>query len=227
MANLQTLPTFQTDTWVPATWQQFVAIAHSDIYLTGRAYYDYGYMRIEMAPLGSAHGQDDSFMSAVVTLYGLAKDLPIKELISTNFRKTGVRECQPDLAYYIGQPQPSLPRNNSPIDVDQVGAPALVIEIGATSFSDDLGSKRLLYEQLGVQEYWVVNTSAKEVIAFAVAAGGSGRIAVSQVLPQLSIKLVNEALERSQGEDTSAIGRWLLQAYGEPGSDDKADYLPA
>jgi Uma2 family endonuclease len=215
MAEPTALPIVHTDTWVAATWPQFIATATSETYQTGRAYYDHGYMRIEMAPLGSAHGQDNSLISTVVTLYGLAKNLPIKELINTSFRKTGVRECQPDLAYYIGSNLPSLPRDNSPINVDPFGAPTLVVEVGATSFSDDLGSKRLLYEQLGVEEYWVVNTQAKQVIAFAVAESRSGRISTSQVLPQLSIALVNEALQRSVSEDTSAIGRWLLQRYSE------------
>lgn len=215
MADITTLPTFQTDTWVQASWPQFVATAHSETYQAGRAYYDCGYMRIEMAPLGSAHGQDNSLISTVVTLYGLVKNLPMKELINTSFRKTRMRECQPDLAYYIGSTLPPLPRDNSPIDVDQFGVPNLAVEVGATSFGDDLGSKRLLYEQLGVEEYWVVNTQTKEVIAFAVAEGRSGRIAVSQVLPQLNIDLINEALQRSATEDTTAIGQWLLQIYSQ------------
>ncbi|MEM6839774.1 MAG: Uma2 family endonuclease [Cyanobacteria bacterium P01_C01_bin.120] len=215
MASPLTTSTIQTDTWIPATWSQFVAVAYSDRYQNGRAYYDHGYMRIEMAPLGSAHGQDNSLISTVVTLYGLAKNLPLKELINTSFRKSGVRECQPDLAYYIGSALPQLPRDNAPIDVDRWGAPTLVVEIGATSFSDDLGSKRLLYEQLGVEEYWVINTAAKEAIAFAVSERRSGRISASQVLPALTIALVNKALQRSTTEDTSAIGRWLFRTYSE------------
>lgn len=58
-----------------------------------------------------------------------------------------------------------------------------------------------------------MHTQAKEVIAFAIADGRSGRIATSQVLPQLDLALVNEALQHSVAEDTSAIGRWLLQTY--------------
>lgn len=215
MAGPITTSTVQTDTWLPATWPQFVAAAYSEQYQGGRAYYDHGYMRIERAPLGSAHGQDNSLISTVVTLYGLAKNLPLKELINTSFRKPGIRECQPDLAYYIGSNRPQLPRDNAPIDVERWGAPTLVVEVGATSFSDDLGSKRLLYEQLGVAEYWVINTEAKDAIAFAVSEGRSGRIPVSQVLPALTMALVNEALQRSTTEDTSAVGRWLFQTYRE------------
>lgn len=215
MAKSTTLQPIQTDVWVKASWETFTAITAIPDYQTSRAYYDQDCMRIEIAPLGSAHGQDNSLISAVVTLYGLAKNLPIKELINTSFRRTGVRECQPDLAYYIGASSQPLPRDNAPIDVDRVGAPTLVVEIGATSFSDDLGNKRLLYEQFGVSEYWVVNTAAQEVVAFSIADGRSGRIAVSEVLPDLAIATIDQALQRSATADTSTIASWLLQSFGE------------
>jgi Uma2 family endonuclease len=213
MTETSTLHPIQTNTWVKATWNDFLSTAYSPVYQDGQTYYDHGYMRIEMPPLGSAHGQDNSLISTVVTLYGLAKFLPLKELINTSFRKTNIRECQPDLAYYIGAVIPTLPRDNAPIDVDQVGSPNLVVEIGGTSFSDDLGSKRLLYEQFGVQEYWVVNTKTQAIIAFEISQGRSGRIENSHVLPGLDMTLITTALQRSTTQDTSTLGRWLLQIF--------------
>lgn len=214
MVETTTRHPIQTDTWVKATWDEFVATAYSPSYQNGRAYFDQDFMRIEMASPGASHGQDHSILSTVVVLYGMATGLPVEQLINTSFRKTGLRECQPDLAYYLGANIPTLPRNNDPINVETFGPPALVIEVGATSFSDDLGAKRLLYEQLGVQEYWVVNTAEQEVIAFEVADYHSGRIETSQVLPNLQLSLVNDALQRSANEDTSTLGRWLLQSSG-------------
>jgi Uma2 family endonuclease len=79
--------------------------------------------------------------------------------------------------------------------------------------SDDLGPKRLLYERLGVQEYWVVNVKAGEVIAFAVADNGSRQIQESLVSPGLAIATVESALQRSQIEDDGAINRWLIQEF--------------
>ncbi len=78
---------------------------------------------------------------------------------------------------------------------------------------DDLGYKRLLYERLGVKEYWVVNAQTSEVFAFAIADGRSGLVARSQVLAGLEIATVQEALKRSQTEDDGAIARWLLQTF--------------
>ena len=60
------------------------------------------------------------------------------------------------------------PRNNQPINIEIYGAPQLAVEIASTTLGDDLGRKRLLYERLGVQEYWVVNVALSTVIAFAV-----------------------------------------------------------
>jgi Uma2 family endonuclease len=89
----------------------------------------------------------------------------------------------------------------------------LVVEMAASSLSDDLGEKRLLYEGLAVQEYWVVDVNQTEVTAFAIADGGSRQIDTSQVLPGLTMNLVKETLERSCSEEHGAITRWLLSQF--------------
>ena len=53
------LSTVPTDTWVNADWDQFLTFADDPTLAGGKFYYDQGFMRIEMAPLGSAHGQDN------------------------------------------------------------------------------------------------------------------------------------------------------------------------
>ena len=50
----------------------------------------------------------------------------------------------------------------------------------------------------------------KQVIAFAIADGRSGQIQTSEVLPELEMTLVEEALAKSQTEDDSALMRWLM-----------------
>ena len=42
MAELTTMQTLQTDTWMQANWSQFVATAYSETYQNGQAYYDNG-----------------------------------------------------------------------------------------------------------------------------------------------------------------------------------------
>jgi hypothetical protein len=50
-------------------------------------------------------------------------------------------------------------------------------------------------------------------IAFSIADGRSGEIQASQVLPGLTIALVEEALQCSQTQDDGEINRWLLQSF--------------
>lgn len=208
-----TSQTVLTDTWVKVTWEEFTAIACNPDYIDGRAYYDDGYMRLEMAPLGSGHGRYNSVASTVAILFSAVRNIRLVEFTNCSFRKTGMHECQPDIAFHIGGSFQFPPQDNAPTNVDEFGPPTLAVEVGATSISDDLGLKRLLYERLGVQEYWVVNVKEKIVTAFAVAEGRSGEIKTSQVLPGLEIALLEKALQRSQAEDDGIIARWLLQTF--------------
>ncbi len=200
----------QTDSWVKATWEDFANAMDDSQYESGRGYFDYGYMRVEMAPLGSGHGRHNTVITQLVGLFGALQNLRLAGYTNCSFHKTGERGCQPDLAFYVGADFQLPPQDNSPIDVNVYGPPTLAIEVGASSFKDDLGAKRLLYERLGVAEYWVVDVANQAAIAFAVAAGRSGEIPVSEILPGLQIALVNEALGRSQTEDDTTLLRWLM-----------------
>lgn len=210
MVQAPPLITIPTDIWVKATWEEFLALTENPQYAEGKFYYDQGYVRIEMAPLGSAHSQDNSIISTVIVIYAALKNIRIKELTNPSFRKTGVKDSQPDIGFYIGDNFQFPPRNNSPINLDEFTSPNLIVEIAASSFIDDIGRKRLLYENLGIQEYWVVNVEDNTILAFAVENQGSRLIEESQVLPGLKIALVSEALKRSQTEDDGALTRWLM-----------------
>ena len=153
-----TLQTIPTDTWIKSTWEEFLTFADDPTLVTGRFYYDEGYMRIEMAALGSAHGQDN-IISTVINLFAAIKNIPIKGLTNTSFRKIGIRECQPDMAFYVGAALRFPPRTNAPVALNNIDSPTLVVGVAASSLSDDIGRK-LLYERLGVKEYWVVDVNA-------------------------------------------------------------------
>ncbi|MEM6255554.1 MAG: Uma2 family endonuclease [Cyanobacteria bacterium P01_D01_bin.156] len=203
-----------TDTWVKATWDEFLSVINSSDYQDGRAYFDAGYMRIEMAAFGAGHGRQNAVALKVADIFAALNNIRLIEFLNCSFRQVGERECQPDVAFYIGEGLQLPPQNNTPINIELFGPPTLVIEVGASSLSDDLGNKRLLYERLGVQEYWVVDVNTQQVIAFSIADGRSGQIEVSEVLPGLKMSLVEEALVRSQTDDDGAITRWLMQTLG-------------
>ena len=213
--SLETELTIDTpiDTWTSATWNQFLASSEDSESSKVRCYYDSGLMRIETMPTGSAHGQDNAMLAAIITLYGIVNNLSYVAFVNTSFRKSGERECQPDLAYYIDSNVQRPTKNNQAVDVGVWNAPTLAIEIASTSLSDDIGNKRLLYERLGVGEYWVVDVVAATMIAFEVANGGSRQIQVSQVLPGLAMNVVEEALRRSQTENDGTVNQWLLREF--------------
>jgi Uma2 family endonuclease len=215
MASLSPIQNLVTDTWVKASWEEFIALADNPGYEQGRFYYEQGYLRIEMSPIGSSHSQDNGTVYNVVSLYTTVKNIRIKGLVNCSFRRLGIREFQPDLAFYIGSEFRFPPRTNSPINLSEFDPPTLVIEFGATSLNDDLGRKRLIYERAGIQEYWVVDVNAADVIAFEISQGRSGEIQESRVLPGLAIALVEEALKRSETQDDGEINRWLLQTFSQ------------
>lgn len=63
------------------------------------------------------------------------------------------------------------------------------------TLSDDLGNKRLLYEEFGAAEYWVVDVQNAQVIAFEIKDGGSRRLEESLVFSGLKISILNETLQ--------------------------------
>jgi Uma2 family endonuclease len=139
-----------TDTWLKASWEDFLALAMNAAHEQGRFYYDEGYLRVEMAPVGPVHGRDNAITAKVISLYAALNNIPIQEFTNTSFRRTGLQECQPDSAFYIGSEVRVPSQSNAPVElggIDGIDAPSLIVEIAASSLDDDLGRKRLLYEQ--------------------------------------------------------------------------------
>lgn len=204
---------FTTDAWVKATWEEFMTLAYAPEYQTGKAYYYQGKARIEMTPLGWNHAEDNSIISTLVILFCAINKIPVKELTNCSLRKAGLQEAQPDISFYFTSLENLPTRSNSPIDINQYSPPDLVVEVAASSLSDDLGEKRLLYEQINVKEYWVIDTNQSEIIAFLIKNGGSKSIDTSQVLPVLKVDFIEATLKRSLSEDHGRVTRWLLSQF--------------
>jgi len=120
---------------------------------------------------------------------------------------------QPDLSYYIGDRVAIVPRGTNIIDLDRYPPPDLAIELGKTTLADDLGRKRILYEDLEIPEYWVTDVQQAEVTAFSINNNGSRRITESQVLPGFSMALLAEALKRNLAGNQSRVVTWLLAQF--------------
>jgi Uma2 family endonuclease len=203
-----------TDTWVVATWEEFIKMTEDPAYKKAKCYYRNGQMRIETMSVWPNHARDNGIIFLGVSLFCIAKAIPLNGLDNCSYRKIGVRECQPDVSYYIGERAELAPKGTAIATLDTTPPPDLVIEVSDSTLSDDIGQKRLLYEELKVSEYWVVDVQKSEIIAFAIIDdNGSRRIFQSEVLPGLTIALLEEALQRSRNQDQAQVGAWLLTQF--------------
>ena len=204
-----------TDTWVSATWDEYLEQIDLPGYEKAKGYYYNNKYRIEVTPIGNEHSQDHSIINHAVYLYATVKGIPLTGKDNCSYRKFSLREFQPDLSCYVRDNANAIPWGVGIVNLDEYPAPDLVIEVSNTSLSDDLGEKRLLYEDLQIAEYWVVDVQNVRVIAFAIQDGGSRRISKSQVLKGLKIEVLTEALQRSRNSNHTEVGTWLMQQFQE------------
>jgi Uma2 family endonuclease len=209
---VQNKPKLLSNTWFRATWQEFLQIIDDPAYAKAKGYYYDGQMRLEMG-VGPDHASSNTIIILIIAIICSLKGIPVKGLTNCSYRKTGVREAQPDVSYYIGERAALAPQGSSIVNLDQTPPPDLAIEIADSSLNDDLGKKRLLYEDLGISEYWVIDVENAQIIAFQMVSNGSKRIEQSQVLQNLEIKIIREAIEQQQQMDDSQLVTWLMTKF--------------
>ena len=212
MPLLQTKPLL--DTWISAPWQEFVNIADAPDSSKLKSYYYKGKMRFEPMSTGSDHSNDHALILFALSFFAASQHIPMTAKDGCSYRKRGYTEFQPDASYYVGTNADVIPWGTRIIDLDQYPLPDLVIEISDTSLADDLGAKRLQYEDLGISEYWIVNVQTMQIFAFAHGHDGSiRRIRESLVLAGLKLEILEQALQRSRQENQSATTAWLMEQF--------------
>lgn len=202
-----------TDTWVTATWEEYVEAIEDPAYQKAKSYYHNHQLRIEMPPVGNQHASDHGFIIGVVGLFVAIKSIKLDGKDSCTYRQSGVVEAQPDASFHIGDSANVIPWETGIVDLNIYPPPTLVIEVADTSLADDKGQKRLLYEDIKVAEYWIVDVKNAQLIAFAIGDGGSKRITESQVLPGLAMSLLEEALRRTRSTNHGQVLSWLLTQF--------------
>jgi len=201
-----------TDKWIYTSWEDYKQVADS-LQEKEKTYYYKGYMRLEILPVSYEHGKDHATIISVVNLFIALKGIRATGLDTITFRKPGIWDCQPDVAYYLQDRAQAIPTGTGIVNLDRYPAPNLVIEIAETSLLDDLGVKRSLYEELGVDEYWVIDVQNTQISAYAMADGGSKPIQESQVLSGLTILILESALRRSRETSQSEVCAWLITQF--------------
>lgn len=202
-----------TDTWVDATWDEYLTAVSDPIYEKAKGYYFKGRMRLEMSPLGLPHSRDHFIVIAAIALFASIRNLDLNGHDNCSYRKAGCAEMQPDASFYIGANAEIVPWDATIIDLDIYPPPDLVIEIAYSSLADDQGEKRLLYEALGVREYWIIDVQKAQILAFEIENLGSRKIEQSQVLPGLEMSLLEEALTKSRQINHGKVSAWLLSQW--------------
>jgi Uma2 family endonuclease len=202
-----------SDRWLDATWEEFIQATENPDYGKGKFYYCQGKLRIEMTPLGNDHASDHSIINSAINLYLGLKGIDFNAKDNCSYRKTGFQEAQPDLSYYLGETVEAIPYGTNIINLDKFPPPSLVVEIANSSLEDDQGTKRLLYEELGIKEYWIVNVKKSEILAFEMKNQGSYRIRESQGLPDLKLSVLEQAIKMTRQTNHGKVIAWLLEQF--------------
>ncbi|CAN1212297.1 Uma2 family endonuclease [Tumidithrix helvetica PCC 7403] len=213
MLELEAKQQTKISSWVTATWDEFAKITADPAYAKARCYYNNGQMRIETMPVGADHASDNGIIHFAIGLFCTLRGIPHKGLINCSYRKNGIREFQPDISYYLNENLQSAPFGSSVVNLDRTPVPDLVIEISHTTLADDKEAKLLLYQDVSVPEYWLVNVEKMEILAFKIADRDREKITQSQVLSGLEISILEQALQRSRQSDQSKTGAWLLSQF--------------
>ena len=208
------IATFIPNQWQTADWDTFIAIADDPAYEKATCYYFESQMKVETMGVGPNHAVYNGLIYAAIVLYCALKQIQSRGLVNASYRKPDRTEAQPDISYYFNESAINIPDSNTIIDLATYPAPDLAIEVAATSLNEDLGTKRLLYESLGVKEYWVINVELNEILAFEIlGVHGSQRIRKSIVLPGLDLNVLEEALRSRKACDDSQIMSQLLTQF--------------
>ncbi len=133
------------NTWVVATWDEYIQAVADPVYKKAKGYYHDGQLRIEMSPVGPDHSRNHTIVLFIANLFGVIRGVPLNGLDNCTYRKESVRECQPDASYYVGERAKLAPQGGSIVNLAHSPPPDLVIEVADTSLADDIGQKRLLY----------------------------------------------------------------------------------
>jgi Uma2 family endonuclease len=145
--------------------------------------------------------------------YASLRNIPLNGKDNCSYRHPEIQEVQPDFSCYIGENAQAITWGTGIINLANFPPPDLVIEVARSSIADDKGEKRLMYEDLQVKEYWIVDVNQAQILAFAIRQQGSDRLNQSQVLPGLKLSILESALSQTRTITQSQVCAWLLNAF--------------
>jgi Uma2 family endonuclease len=162
--------------------------------------FDQGRLEI-MSPLPE-HEWIKQLVGAMVTLIALERNIPMRQLGQTTYRRRQLRKgLEPDQCYYVQNERKIRSRNDLDFNVDPV--PDLAIEADVTSRSID---RLPIYAALGVAEIW--RHDGRQLTCLHLNAGGTFEPAeMSLAFPFLRVAELNRFLEMWSGMEETALLR--------------------
>jgi Uma2 family endonuclease len=161
--------------------------------------FDQGRLEI-MSPL-LEHEWIKQLVGTMVTLIALERNIPMRQLGQTTYRRRNLRKgLEPDQCYYVQNEKKIRGRNDLDFNVDPV--PDLVIEADVTSRSID---RLPIYAALGVAEIW--RHDGRELTCLHLKWGAYESGEMSLAFPFLRVAELNRFLEMWSGMEETALLR--------------------
>lgn len=98
-----------TDTWIKATWEEYIQTIQDPTYQKAKVYYHKRKLRIEMSPLGNDHASDQTVIIGAVALFAATKNINLNGKDNYTYCKTGYQATQPEISYYTGENADAIP----------------------------------------------------------------------------------------------------------------------
>lgn len=107
---------------------------------------------VEVSPQSPDHAAVLSELLALLAPLAVAQDLRIRS------------QAPLQVAQHLSRPEPDVAIVRRPEPGRHPSEALLVVEVAISSRQLDLGAKATIYAQAGVQDYWVVDIAAREVV---------------------------------------------------------------
>ncbi len=201
--------------WKNATWSEYLAIVENPNLEDVRVFYNEGELWIDMGYEGINHAKFNLLFALIFGFWFTQKqpeqtyDL-LGGCVMEKPNKTGV---SPDHIVYVGENSPQWkPGDSRRINLDKWRVPDLVAEISDTTLAIDLDEKKQIYADLGIREYWVIDTKGNQVIAFILQENGNyQQCEQSTVLSGLPIELLEQTLMKLENSNNGSAALWFSQ----------------
>jgi len=212
--SIQTVNARDFPKWQPATWEDYLTWRDAPTPERIRLFFNQNQLLIDMGSEGINHASvSDLFTMLFGFWFNHYRTQTAASFGRCLIEKQNTQAAAPDLVLYIGgnvpQWQPGEPRR---IDLTKWRVPDLVGEVSDTTLATDLDEKKQLYAALLIPEYWVINVSGKQGMAFRLQENGkSQQISQSVALENLAISLLEQTLEKLTQESNINAALWFAQ----------------